>query len=300
MGSLEESMGKSIPRRMSFDQVNLDNQNNAGYEDESDESDYDDEESLAPTALVSLDQVFEADDLDDNDVMDLGIQLGKMRVSERIGGYIKPKMVQEVKFHRRSSLQDSQVKFTVSLTRLNQLSAIKAINNVQNGSRPVRLLNDQATFTLGPGPDYIAPASSFIFQSGGPRMNLHELLADRHICDKLLQQYWAAVHPVVTIVHRPSFEQLYESFWQHVHIAIEPPASLQAVIFAAMFATTVSLSATQTMSGFGSERWALMARMKSRTETSLSKANFLRTTKLVTMQAFVMYLVSIHLMSFVL
>ena len=39
----------------------------------------------------------ENDGNDDDDLLDLGIQLGKMRITERIGGFFRPKISQEVR-----------------------------------------------------------------------------------------------------------------------------------------------------------------------------------------------------------
>lgn len=53
-----------------------------------------DEENLEPTPLTSLDNVYE--DNEDDELVDLGVQMGKMRISERIGGWIRPKLVEEL------------------------------------------------------------------------------------------------------------------------------------------------------------------------------------------------------------
>lgn len=107
----------------------------------------------------------------------------------------------------------------------------------------------------------------------------------------LMQQYWYAVHPIVPTVHKPTFEKHYLAFWDHIVRGTEPPASAQAVVFAAMFTAAVSLSDDASMQQFGVPKLTLVERLQSSTEIALSRANFLRTTKLDTMQAFVMYLV---------
>ncbi len=55
-----------------------------------DEKDY-----LEPTLLAVEDAAYDVDGNDD-DLLDLGIQLGKMRITERIGGFFRPKISQEV------------------------------------------------------------------------------------------------------------------------------------------------------------------------------------------------------------
>lgn len=65
-----------------------------------------DERDLEPTPLAVVDAAY-GDDGDDDDLLDLGIQLGKMRITERIGGFFRPKIAQEV---CGSSLRFSLVK----------------------------------------------------------------------------------------------------------------------------------------------------------------------------------------------
>lgn len=63
-------------------------------------------------------------------------------------------------------------------------------------------------------------------------------------------------------------------------------------MFAAMFSAAVSLSESQVLQQYAMTKQSLVEMFQTNTEVSLSRANFLRTTKLDTMQAFVMYLVS--------
>ena len=64
-------------------------------EDEDDQAVPDDERGLEPTPLAVVDASYE-DDADD-DMLDLGIRLGKMRVTDRIGGFFRPKFSDEVR-----------------------------------------------------------------------------------------------------------------------------------------------------------------------------------------------------------
>ncbi len=106
-----------------------------------------------------------------------------------------------------------------------------------------------------------------------------------------MRRYFEAVHPIARCVHRPSLEASYAAFWEDVRQNIEPRASVQAVVFAAWFSAAVSVD-----EGFcrGQEcnKTQLVLHMKIGTETALSKAGFLSTTRFETIQAFVMYLVS--------
>lgn len=100
MGSLEKTLERDVARRASAEKApSRQGSLRATAEDpESDEDDLpvpEDEKDLEPTPLAALDQVYD-DDADD-EIMDLGVQLGKMRVAERIGGFVRPKMVEEVR-----------------------------------------------------------------------------------------------------------------------------------------------------------------------------------------------------------
>lgn len=110
--------------------------------------------------------------------------------------------------------------------------------------------------------------------------------------DRLLEHYFDAVHPIARCVHRPSFEMQYEGFWEEAAAGYEPRTSVQAVVFAAWLSAAVAMDENVINRDFGFTKADLVENMKIGTEVALSKANFLRTTKVETMQAFVMYLVS--------
>ena len=74
-------------------------------------------------------------------------------------------------------------------------------------------------------------------------------------------------------------------------MGIEPVGSLQAVIFAAMFAGVVSMPGDIIMRDIGVTKKDLVENFQRGTETALARANLLRTTKIETLQAFVMYMV---------
>jgi hypothetical protein len=145
---------------------------------------------------------------------------------------------------------------------------------------------------LKPGPGYIAPPSGFFFGQSGQAATLIDFLPSRLAADRLIKQYFTAVHPVTQIVHRPTFEKEYDAFWDEVSLGIEPPSSVQTIVFAAMFSGVVSMDEPTIIRDFGVSKSSLIDNFRLGTETALGRANFLRTTKIETLQAFVMYLVS--------
>lgn len=144
---------------------------------------------------------------------------------------------------------------------------------------------------LAPGPNYIAPSSSFFFSTGQNSVSLIDFLPSRPIADRLLSQYWLAVHPMCRIVHRPSFQRRYSAFWAEIEMNVEPTGSLQAVVFAALFSGIVSLSEDAVLMAFGTSKRNLVDNFQMGTETALGRANVIRTTKIETLQALVMYMV---------
>ena len=77
-------------------------------------------------------------------------------------------------------------------------------------------------------------------------------------------------------------------------MGMEPAGSLQAVVFAAMFSGVVSMTEEVIWRDFAVPKKDLLENFQQGTETALSRANLLRTTKIETMQAFVMYLVCLN------
>lgn len=143
-----------------------------------------------------------------------------------------------------------------------------------------------------PGSDYIAPSSSFFFVPEPQRTSMMRFLPSKVMGDRLLDHYWQSVHYMCRIVHRPSFERQYASFWESVASGVEPPPSLQALVLAAMLSSVISMPEEDVLLEFGVAKPQLLENFQRGTETALYRANFLRTTKLQTLQAFVMYLVS--------
>jgi hypothetical protein len=63
------------------------------------EGDVDEERDLEITPMVALDLTYEDDADGTDDIIDLGIQVGRMRITERIGGLNRPRLADEVRTH---------------------------------------------------------------------------------------------------------------------------------------------------------------------------------------------------------
>lgn len=145
---------------------------------------------------------------------------------------------------------------------------------------------------LRPSTSYIPPTSGVFFGQVVDPPSLLTFFPPRHSANYLLDHYFRAVHPIARCVHRPSLETQYQEFWDEAAAGYEPRAPIQAVIFAAWFSAAVALDEATISREFGLTKDSLVDSLKMGTELALSKANFLRTTRMGTMQAFVMYLVS--------
>jgi hypothetical protein len=180
-------------------------------------------------------------------------------------------------------LSDVDVEISTSLDTDNASAHSSALHGLSS-------LGTSVSF-LDPGPTFIAPRSDMIFGLSNHDHTLLDFLPTKAAADKLIKHYWDAVHPVARIVHRPSFEKRYKQFWEDVAQGIEPKPSIQAIVFAALFTAVVSMPEHAVFNSFGVSKQVLLQSFQLGTETALGKAHFLRTTKIETLQAFVMYLV---------
>ncbi|KAL8715855.1 MAG: hypothetical protein Q9220_000522 [cf. Caloplaca sp. 1 TL-2023] len=272
MGSLERVLEQDVARKGARQKL-------WKAEPDSDQIDFapepEDEKDLEPTPLAVSDAVYD-DDADD-DLADLGFAMGRMRLSDRIGGFFRPKMAEELTVSLNDEPGDSKASSRKSLSPEQPI--------------PYFVPKLPSNNFLAPGPTYIAPSSSFLFASGQSSASLINFLPSKTIADRLLNQYWIAVHPLCRIVHKPSFQRRYRAFWADVEVGIEPTGSLQAVIFAALFSGVVSLADDAVLMGFGTTKKELVDNFQMGTETALGRANVIRTTKIETLQALVMYMI---------
>lgn len=73
------------------------------------EGEFDEERDLEITPMVALDLTYEDDANGMDDVMDLGVQVGKMRLTEKIGGLNRPRISEEVSLSGLLELPSSAV-----------------------------------------------------------------------------------------------------------------------------------------------------------------------------------------------
>ncbi|KUI61624.1 hypothetical protein VP1G_08802 [Cytospora mali] len=253
------------------------------------EGEFDEEKDLEITPMVALDLTYEEDADGTDDIMDLGVQVGKMRLTEKIGGLNRPRISEEIQTGLSSGIpQAGAGLFPPGLIP----SGMAPEPPSQPGPFSDSNGSDQSIPDyLRPGASYIPPTSGVFFGQVVQSPSLLTFLPTKPAGDHLLEHYFEAVHPIARCIHRSSFEAQYESFWEEAAAGYEPRASVQAVVFAAWFSAAVAMDESDINREFGLTKANLIENMKIGTEVALSKANFLRTTRVETVQAFVMYMI---------
>lgn len=98
MGTLERTLEEDVARQVRAKAAGYSPQDSTAIKQESSEDEDDvpeDEKNLDPTPLAIHDAAYYDDAIDD-DVLDLGVLIGKLRLTERVGGFVRPKFSQEV------------------------------------------------------------------------------------------------------------------------------------------------------------------------------------------------------------
>jgi hypothetical protein len=299
MGTLERTLEDDVARRgRASSSASTGGLELPGFTESSDDEPTgpEDEQNLEPTPLAFTDAAYYEDA--DDDLLDLGVQIGKMRLTERIGGFVRPKFSQEVGSlchlpnfqYRKCRLTLPQISYV-----LNGVPSFAA-EDAKSTSPTSAATNISTEEAINPGNDFLTPSSSFFFAPEPQRTSFMSYLPSKNVSDRLMAQYWSCVHLLCRVVHRPSFQRQYVIFWQQVQAGIEPPPSFQALLLATMLSAITSMSEEAIVVQFGVEKKQLVNSFQAGTETALYRANFLRTTKLQTLQALVMYLVSEELL----
>ncbi|KAF2758142.1 hypothetical protein EJ05DRAFT_378902 [Pseudovirgaria hyperparasitica] len=279
MGTLERTLEEDVARKRAIKREMSTGDHIPGQDQSSDEEGTppEDEKDLEINTLA-LDNVVYGGEPDD-DVQDLGILIGKMRITDRVGGYFRPKMYEEM------------------------ADTLRRLTGIDTEEVPPAMRDTSGSLVAS---EYVPPNSSFFFAPPIPRQQplsgqrstgafgsipIMQYLPQRAMADKLMYQYWLAVHPLCRIVHRPSFERQYDMFWRNMHIGIASRNSFMALLFSLLFSAVVSMPEDSVYETYTVEKQQLVENFREGTELALSQANFLRSTQLETLQAFTAYMI---------
>lgn len=108
----------------------------------------------------------------------------------------------------------------------------------------------------------------------------------------LYSSFMTNVDPTVKLLHGPSlFRYLVQ---EAEEIACSPgPKGWEALKFAIYYTTTTSLTPNECLQQLGEDKMVLLPRYRTSTELALAKADFINTEDMSTLQALVLYLVSL-------
>lgn len=129
----------------------------------------------------------------------------------------------------------------------------------------------------------------FPFVIGGSTTSVTELHPPGVQIFQLWQVYLDNVNPLLKITHTPTLQG------QLIEAAANPskmPKPLEALLFSIYFMAMVSLTDEEVQETFKEDRSRLMSKYHRGTQQALINAGFMRSSDLVVLQAFLMYLVS--------
>jgi hypothetical protein len=118
--------------------------------------------------------------------------------------------------------------------------------------------------------------------------NLSSLHFPYHIVQKMWEVYIERVDPMMKLLHLPTF-------WPTLTNAIQNPRSisqsLEALVFVFYLVTISSMEESEVQSVLGEQKLTIFPRYRLAARQALINAEFLKTSNLVTLQAYVIFLV---------
>lgn len=149
---------------------------------------------------------------------------------------------------------------------------------------------NENTSSLSSNKDKPSPDTLFIFNDGGKK-DLHSLHPTPLQIVMLSDIFFSRVDPLFKVLHRPTVEKFMSAAADNLD-HITTGKGQEALMFAIYFAAVTSLSQKECLEFFHQEREILSIHYKYGIEAALANADLLNSMDLVTLQAFVLYLVS--------
>lgn len=146
--------------------------------------------------------------------------------------------------------------------------------------------------------------SSLVFGSGMFSSDVTCFLPESiHDCYRLLEYYFTNVDPVLKLLHRPTITRRYAQYLQRrmpaqnyaTSTGMMDDAALknfEPLAFMVFYAAVNSLQPSETVSEFRVEKDPLLQKYRQGLELALERADFLTTSSIEVLQAFMMLLVS--------
>jgi hypothetical protein len=125
-------------------------------------------------------------------------------------------------------------------------------------------------------------------------------------CFSLLEVSFSNVGPVTRFVHKPSFKYRFTHYVNHIfglcgckdhgtshaNVSVKMLHIFEPLAFATFYAAINSLSPESVLSAYNADRDSLLAQFQRGVELGLGRENFLTTSSIEVLQAFVLLLVS--------
>lgn len=141
------------------------------------------------------------------------------------------------------------------------------------------------------GPDIQDPASFAFYGALTPKQDLLHLHPTYEMAIKLWKVYVRNVDPIIRIIHLPTGLEM-------VQRAAANPSAVskvtEALLFAIYFFATVSTSEDQFQREFGESCASLQDRYHLATRQALVSCQFMKTTELAILQAYVLFLLAVR------
>ncbi|KPI43047.1 putative transcriptional regulatory protein [Cyphellophora attinorum] len=205
--------------------------------------------------------------------LDLGVNVGKMWMTDRIGGLLRPHMPKEI----------------------DRMLANPAFDRRTEAEKAHALapLTDAGSNFLGPRINYLEPRLLTYDpnNAGLFRHSYMDVLPTKATADTLVERYRDAVHQITPIMHWPIFLSQYDVFWRTVSTGFEPPSGLSALVFSVFFAAAASIAGESEDHPNQQSRLAARNALQAVTEQALASARLLHATRLEVLQALVIYLI---------
>jgi len=137
----------------------------------------------------------------------------------------------------------------------------------------------------------------FIFNESGSPFELEPSYpSDAHRAI-LFQFYFANVDPVCKILHKPTLISHLVGAKDLIDMSTGrfKFRSIEAITFAIYFAAVTTMSREECLNYFSEEKGGLVTRYKRSTEVALTRADFMNSMEVVTLQALTLYMVAISL-----
>lgn len=134
----------------------------------------------------------------------------------------------------------------------------------------------------------------FPFVIGGGMTSVTELHPPAVQIFQLWQIYLDNVNPLLKVTHTPTLQG------QLIEAAANPskiPKPLEALLFSIYFMAVISLTDEEALDKLKEEKQRLLSRYHRGTQQALINAGFMKSSDLVVLQAFLMYLVSKNVFS---